>query len=233
MLSSALTFSAAVKSFALFTSVFLVHSAWKHCPCKKRVKVKVCTEALCPGCQQFVLKEVIPTYQALGDKVMDLQIVPYGNARMKDETVTCQHGVGECDANSWELCMIHAFPDPKQYLPMLECLENSLPMGSHDEKFPVSIFETCAQEANLAFPKIQLCHDDPATAKSVVDKAAKDTPSDHKYVPWAIINGQHMDEERDDLMAAVCKAYEAAGGSHPACKMTSMEKRYLFDPCSH
>jgi len=238
MVSGALTFSGAVKSAALFASFFLTHTAWKFssCPCNKRVKVKVCTEALCPGCQEFVLKEVIPTFQKLGNDVMDLQIVPYGNAMMKNKTVTCQHGVGECDANIWEQCLIYSYPNPQDYLPMLECLENALPMGSHDTKFPVDTFEKCAIEASLAFPKIQYCHDDKKTAWKVLQKAAKETPSEHKYVPWAVINGEHMDEEHDDLLGAVCKAYVAAGGSHPACKSTTgtlarLEKTSLFDPC--
>lgn len=240
MLSTTLSVSAALKVAALFSSAYFVHTAWNKisasCPCNyKSVKVKVCTEALCPGCQEFVLKQVIPTYSSLGPKVMDLQIVPFGNAMLSNKTVECQHGLGECDANTWEQCMIAVFPKPFEYLPMLECLENTLPMGSHPEKFPPSIFEKCAQEVSLEFPKIQYCHDNADMAWKVLQRAAKDTPKEHKYVPWAVIDGKHMDEEHDDLLQAVCKAYVAKGGSHPACssKTTSSfsTKRSLFDPC--
>ena len=225
MFSGALAFSAVLKSAAVLTaSFFVVQTTLKWtCPCNEHVKVKVCTEALCPGCQEFVLNDLVGTYQKLGPDVMDLELVPFGNAKLSNKTVACQHGVGECDANSYEQCMIHTYPVPKQYLPMLECLENELPMGSHEEKFDVEIFEKCARQAGLDFPSIQFCHDDPTTAWQVLHKAAKDTPSDHKYVPWVVIDGKHLDVEHEDLLEEVCKAYVAKGGSYPACKSATLE----------
>jgi interferon gamma-inducible protein 30 len=187
------------------------------CPCNKRVKVKVCTEALCPGCREFVLEHLISTFDILGSEVMDMQVVPFGNAKIENKTITCQHGVGECDANTWEQCMIHFFPHPEQYLPMLSCLEDSLPMGSRTTAFPVEIFETCAKHANLDFYPIQQCHDDPALATKVLQDAANATPADHTYVPWVEIDDNHLDIQSQDFMEQVCKAYVAKGGSHPAC----------------
>jgi interferon gamma-inducible protein 30 len=187
------------------------------CPCNKRVKIKVCTEALCPGCRDFVLEQLITTYDILGGEVMDLQVVPFGNAMLVNKTITCQHGVGECDANSYEQCMIHSFPHPTQYLPMLSCLEHALPMGSSPTKFPVDIFEQCAKQAKLDFSPIQDCHDSPLLAWKVLQEAADATPAYHTYVPWVEIDDNHLDLESKNFMEEVCKAYEAKGGSHPAC----------------
>lgn len=218
---SLLSVSAALKAVALCCSLALIHTAFTKCPCRnKRIHVKVCTEALCPGCKEFVLTQVIPTYTTLGKDVMDLQIIPFGNAiyHPDNQTATCQHGVGECDANTWEQCLIAVYPKPSDYLKMLECLENTLPMGSHDDKFAPSIFETCAQEASLEFPKIQYCHHDHDIANKLLQRAAKETPKEHTYVPWAIVDGTHMDEEHDDLLQVVCKAYTKKGGTHAACQ---------------
>jgi hypothetical protein len=45
-----------------------------------------------------------------------------------------------------------------------------------------------------------------------------DTPSDHQYVPWIVIDGDHLDaEEQDKFKIEICKAFVAKGGSHPAC----------------
>jgi hypothetical protein len=100
---------------------------------------------------------------------------------------------------------------------MLACLEDALPMGSRSTKFPVDIFEKCAKQANLDFSPIQHCHDNPALAGKVLQEAANATPSYHTYVPWVEIDDNHLDLESEDFMEEVCKAYEAKGGSHPAC----------------
>lgn len=68
------------------------------------VKVTVLTEALCPYCEKFIVDQLFPTFEALGKTAMDLNVIPFGNARINEEheTVDCQHGAGECDAN---VCM--------------------------------------------------------------------------------------------------------------------------------
>ena len=124
----------------------------------------------------------------LGPTVMDLEVVPFGNTKIENTTVSCQHGVAECDANTYEQCMIHSFPHPKQYLLMLSCLEDVLPMGSRSTKFPVDVFETCAMQANLDFSPIQDCHDSPVLAWKVLQEAADATPDYHDHVPWVEID---------------------------------------------
>ena len=47
---------------------------------------------------------------------------------------------------------------------------------------------------------------------------ASDTPSDHEYVPWIVVNGIHNDTEQDDcqddILTCVCQRYT---GTSPAC----------------
>jgi len=118
------------------------------CAAATPVKVLVCTESLCPDCEQFVQKQLVPIYSQLGPDVIDLQVVPYGNARRRinstTTTIECQHGVGECDANVYELCAIYMNPNPNDYLPFLDCLAKVLPMGRHDEPLNPQLFENCA-----------------------------------------------------------------------------------------
>lgn len=184
----------------------------------KPVKVLVCTEALCPDCEDFVETTLVPVFSQLGSEVIDLQLVPFGNAHLhEDGSIECQHGPGECDANAYELCAIGANPDPKDHLPFISCLAEALPMGHHDDPLDPQLFQQCAENNSLWWSRIQACHDIPQAIGNLVEKAAAETPDDHKYVPWIEIDGDHMDEQTLDFKTEVCKAFVANGGLHPAC----------------
>jgi interferon gamma-inducible protein 30 len=186
------------------------------------IKVQAYTEALCNGCGHFMLESLIPTYEKLGGDVIDLEWVPFGNAKLLSDadhhhTLECQHGEAECDANSWEQCAVHVYKDtPKVYMNMLKCLEKALPMGHRDEPFDESVFQECAG-CCTDFSKIKECHDNPMLAWQLQLQADQATPDDHQYVPWVVVNGQFFDVEKDDLFQVICKEYTAGGGSHPSC----------------
>ena len=187
----------------------------------ERVKVEFYMEALCIGCQNFMFQQLHPTYELLGDAVMDLHVVPFGNSEIDlvIKQVTCQHGPAECDANTYEQCATHVYPYASRYLPFLYCLDNSLTMGYSDELIPRHIFAECARHSALDFASIAACHDDSKQAWKLQRRAAERTPKEHNYVPWVVINGHHtMDEENDSLLDLVCKAYRKGGGRHPACQ---------------
>ena len=189
------------------------------------VKVKILEEALCPGCKQFVTETLTPVYHKLGATVIDLQVVPFGNARYlpsKEDpdklVLECQHGEAECDANSFEQCVsLMLYPYPQRYLPFLDCLYDKLPIGHSEKKIDRSIFAGCAKDAALDWKSIAECHDNDNTARALQQVASALTP-DHQYVPWVEINGQHLElKENDDFIKAICQAYQEAGGSNPAC----------------
>jgi interferon, gamma-inducible protein 30 len=184
-----------------------------------KVSVQLYDEALCIGCFHFVTEQLVPAYDALGDVVMNVTVVPFGNAELDGDTLTCQHGEAECDANSYEQCAADIYPYPGRYLPFIDCLYKSFPMGHADEPFPSSVFAGCARSAALDWASVAACHDDKARAWQLQVDAARQTPKDHKYVPWVVINGEVMDMDKDDfdLLDYVCTAYELGGGSHPAC----------------
>lgn len=185
-----------------------------------RVKVTAYVESLCIGCQGFMNEQLYPTFLALGDQVMDLDVVVFGNSLIdtKAKSVECQHGAAECDANIYELCATHIYPYASRYLPYLHCLDNALDMGYSDDLFPEMIFASCARQSALDFRSLAQCHADDKLAWKLQKSAAAATPEEHTYVPWITIDGEHsMDEESDALMDVVCRAYLAKGGSHPAC----------------
>lgn len=189
------------------------------------VKVKVLEESLCPGCKEFIQDQLTPVYHTLGATVMTLQIIPFGNARFiaSDEDpnkmiLECQHGEAECDANSYEQCVALAlYPYPQRYLPFLHCLYDVLSPGYSDEKIDRSLVATCAKKSALDWDSIAHCHDDEQFSTAMQWVAYNLTP-DHEYVPWVEIDGVHVEMDDDDsLMFAICKAYQARGGTNPHC----------------
>lgn len=174
--------------------------------------------ALCIDCQRFFQNQLYDTFQALGPEVIELNIVPFGNAQLHElsQTVTCQHGEGECDANSWEQCAIEQ-TIPRVYMEFLNCLEHELPMGHYDESLPQSLFVGCAAFTDdLDDYALKACHDNPMQSWMLQEKYAKATP-EHDYVPWVVVDGNKIDEESDDLLKVICEAFRANGGRSNAC----------------
>jgi interferon, gamma-inducible protein 30 len=173
-----------------------------------------------PDCKLFVQEQLTKTYELLGERVMDLQYVPFGNARINETTkqVICQHGPAECDANLYQECAIGVYPETQRHLPFMSCLDSVLPMGYHDEPFDTAVFETCANTTGLSFHRIKACHDIPQVAWSLITRAARATPSYHKYVPWVELDGAPIDVDDGELLITkICAVFKKAGGWDPVC----------------
>lgn len=211
---------ARIASLALTALLTLVHRQffWDSSP--PRIKIQVYIESLCIDSKHFMMEKLLPTYRRLGNQVMDLEVVTFGNAKIDLEahTVTCQHGAAECDANIYELCAADAYPDIDLYLPFYYCLFDDLPMGHREDNFGTDVFAKCAEEKNLEFDAIHACHYNNELAWKLQKHASSVTPANHHYVPYVVIDGLHnMDEEHDDLLQVICDAYRQRGGTHPAC----------------
>ena len=46
--------------------------------------------------------------------LIDLTVVPWGNARVSGGVWECQHGPGECMGNTIEACVFHLYPKQEQ-----------------------------------------------------------------------------------------------------------------------
>lgn len=206
--------------------------------CRPSVQVKVLAESLCIDCKRFFTQQLSQAYETLGASVIDLQVIPFGNAQYVQRNQTteeqqqqqqvvvlkCQHGDAECDANSYQQCVTLElmYPYPQRYLPFLTCLYETLDMGYKDEPFPKSIFAECARQSALDWEGIAACHDNEAHAAVLQQMAYALTPDYHTFVPWVEINGKHVRVDNDDddsFLRAVCQEYTSRGGKHPACSV--------------
>ena len=50
-------------------------------------------ESLCPDCQNFFKRQLHHTYMTLGETVMNLTLVPYGNARVSEQDLEKRMGI--------------------------------------------------------------------------------------------------------------------------------------------
>ena len=145
------------------------------------------------------------------DGIINWGQVVWGNARLApDGTITCQHGPAECDLNIMQDCAVALSTGPEQYVPFIHCLEGfGVQQKAHVSK--------CATAVKLSISDLNKCWQGPQ-GKALVLAAAKATPADHTYVPWATANGVNYCDENgcDGGLAAVCKAYAAGGGKAPA-----------------
>jgi len=138
---------------------------------------------------------------------MNVTMLPFGNARIKGDTVTCQHGEEECQANSWEQCVIDSHPDFSDYWPFYLCLEQKLgggPFGP-DERLSKATAQ-CALSTGMNHAKLEACVTDPTKSFALQKEFAAKTPN-HPAVPYVLINGKVSPSSGSDLLKEVCKAY--------------------------
>jgi Gamma interferon inducible lysosomal thiol reductase (GILT) len=207
----------------------LVNNAIYNRKKSNRVSVKLFDESLCGDCKEFVLNVLIPTYQELGPEIIDLTLVSLGNAEYMNATgssekkLVCQHGVAECDANSYNLCVADIYDyHIDRYLPFVACLFETLPMGYSGTVFDTEIYASCARRSAVDWDMIKNCHDDAKRVDALQKQAYAATPADHTYVPWVQINGVHWDEESGPLRDKVCETYKSKGGQNTKCNTKSV-----------
>nr|AIU34503.1 gamma-interferon-inducible lysosomal thiol reductase [Stichopus monotuberculatus] len=188
------------------------------------VGVALYYESLCPGCREFIADQLYPTWQKLGNDVINITLVPYGNA--KEQFVnnswefTCQHGVQECRGNILETCILYVAKDFTTAFESIHCMEASTD--------PVTSASQCCDEASLDFGPVSDCSTSSTGNKLEHQMGllteALDPP--HKYTPWITLNGVHTDtiqeKAQSDLLSLVCDTYQgtppgACSNKHDVC----------------
>jgi len=161
------------------------------------VSVSLYYESFCPGCQGFILKELYPAVQNISS-IMNVTLVPYGNAKTSGKEVKCQHGEEECEGNMWENCAIKLNPEFSDYFPFIHCMEKASSKMLDEVR-------RCARTSGLEYGKLEECYK--FEGKSLLIEAGKRTPT-HSYVPWVEVDGKHSTEAENNLVKTVCELYK-------------------------
>lgn len=176
-------------------------------------------ESLCPDCQDFVREQLFPTYKKLST-IIDLRLVPYGNAMEHQEgnrwVFECQHGEAECLGNIIETCAMHFNNDSKIWFPFVACIEMS-------DSYPAQSAPKCAKQFGIDYATILQCTKSDL-GNQLEHQMAVETDNlnpPHDAVPWVTLNGVHTDDiqqrAESDLSKLICDTYK---GPHKpdACK---------------
>jgi len=176
------------------------------------VKVTLYYESLCPDCKNIFKYQIFPAYAKLAStQILDLQLVPYGNAKVfrygEKFVFNCQHGAAECLGNKIETCAVKYTPE-KALIPFVYCLEYYGPTVSNGQY--------CSNVHQLSWKPINNCINGPE-GDELMFKMAEKTQAlspPHTFVPWFTVNGVHNEEIQQglesDMLAFVCKMYAGA-----------------------
>uniref|UniRef100_A0A3B1JC07 Gamma-interferon-inducible lysosomal thiol reductase n=1 Tax=Astyanax mexicanus TaxID=7994 RepID=A0A3B1JC07_ASTMX len=178
------------------------------------VNISLYYESLCPGCRQFLVLQLMPTFFMLND-IMNVELVPYGNAQETgppgNYVYTCQHGPEECTGNMIETCMLNKMGDDA-YL-AINCMEMSVDVLKAakpcSELFTEKSYWDDIQKCVSGAEGNKLMH------LNAVKTGALKPP--HEYVPWVTVNGEHSEDLQQKAMSSlfnlVCSLYK---GDKPA-----------------
>ena len=176
-------------------------------------------ESLCNSCRAMIASQIYPTYITLGESVMNLTLVPYGNAKEKKTIFghwkfECQHGKEECVGNVIESCALNMEKNKTKSFLFIHCMENIAEYPKAAKK--------CAPKFNIDYDKLMACanSDQGAQLEHNMAVVTGGLNPPHTYVPWVTLNGVHTETINDkaakNLMSLICETYR--GPKPDACK---------------
>ncbi|KAL8496625.1 hypothetical protein ACS0TY_020353 [Phlomoides rotata] len=181
----------------------------------EKVTLEVYYETLCPYCSNLIVNYLYKLFDSDLKSITDLRLIPYGNAKIKNGTIVCQHGPWECVLNTVESCAIDAWPDVDHF-PFIYCVETLVYQNNY------TYWETCFEKLGLDATPVTDCYNSDRGTQLELRYAAETNALQppHKYVPWVVVDGQPLYDDYEDFASYICKAYK--GSATPsACTESS------------
>lgn len=186
------------------------------------VVVQVFYEALCPDSKNFIVRQLVPTYERL-PHLIEVRYVPYGKADTKqlpDGSLSfeCQHGPIECEANRVHACAIENIRDPATRLNLIACM-------IRDNMIPKDAFNRCAKDFSLDVmdaQKIRECGESPHSAELLKQygEQTKALRPRVAFIPTITLDGDQRRQANvlKDLRSEVCQVLAGHGPMPDVCK---------------
>lgn len=149
-------------------------------------------EALCPNCREFMSQQVPFLIGRLQHHSITWKFIPYGLAhRAEDNSVQCQHGPLECDANRLSSCAIHLAGSGEQAAPFLYCLEAQL---LHEGTTAEHAGKHCTAMMGSSswWPPLQACLHGKLGEKLEAQAGAATRAMQLDSVPLVLVNGRQI-----------------------------------------
>ncbi|XP_052175314.1 gamma-interferon-responsive lysosomal thiol protein-like [Diospyros lotus] len=173
----------------------------------QKVNLSLYYETLCPYCANFIVNSLAKIFENGLISIINLRLVPWGNTFLKDNnTWVCQHGPDECVLNTVEACAIKVWPDLGAHFSFrfVECVERLHLQNKHGE------WESCFRSEGLNSKPLVDCYNSGLgfqLERSYADETAGLTPP-HRFVPWVVVNNQPLQDDYQNFLSYVCRAYK-------------------------
>ncbi|XP_016461824.1 gamma-interferon-responsive lysosomal thiol protein isoform X2 [Nicotiana tabacum] len=185
-----------------------------HVSSQDKVNLSLYYESLCPYCADFIVNKLAKVLETDLASIVNLRLVPWGNTQIAPNTSwICQHGPAECLLNTVEACAIK-----DTHFKFINCVEQL-----HLENRHCS-WQSCFSATGLSQTPIKNCYNNGLgyrLEKAYADETASLNPN-HRFVPWVLVNNQPLQEDYQNFIAYICRAYR--GRNIPqACKNKGLE----------
>ncbi|XP_004305113.1 PREDICTED: gamma-interferon-inducible lysosomal thiol reductase-like [Fragaria vesca subsp. vesca] len=89
-----------------------------------KVNLTIYYDTLSTYCEEFIIYELPKAFELDLMQIINLRLVPYGNAYIQEpnNTIICQNGPAECYLNSIEACVINIWPDVNKHFSFVHCV---------------------------------------------------------------------------------------------------------------
>ncbi|KAK1412437.1 hypothetical protein QVD17_33683 [Tagetes erecta] len=191
-----------------------------------KVKVSLYYESLCPYCANFIVNQLGKAlYQWNLISIVDLKMVPWGNTQLAPNNAwICQHGPDECMMDIVQACAIDLLSQPGLRFKLIECIENLNLQGRHSE------WKSCTNSLKINPKPIMDCYQ---TRRGFdlelrfADETNRLNPP-HRFVPWVLVNSYPLQEDYQNFVAYVCKAYKG-GNKIQVCEQYLVDTNSIKD----
>ncbi|KAL2557936.1 Thioredoxin superfamily protein [Forsythia ovata] len=181
---------------------------------EEKVNLSLYYESLCPFCANFIVNQLVKVFKTDLISIVNLRLVPWGNTQISpNNTWICQHGVDECRLDVAEACAIKLWPSVETHFKFIYCIERLHLMNRHTE------WQSCFGATGLNPTPLRNCYTNGLgyqIEKEYAGETARLNPP-HRFVPWVLVNNQPLQEDYQNFIAYICRAYR--GHKIPqACK---------------
>jgi len=193
-----------------------------------KIKVDFNYASMCPASGRFIISNLGPSLDMGLLDMIDLTIVPYGNAQeSKNEegewVFTCEHKDDECYGNIMTNCVMDQIPESINKAKAVVCIEQH---ANYNNQGFIQALYLCAEKFNYSEHFVSNCMGN-QHGNALQHAAAIRTPSDLQYVPWLIVDGSHPDVTEENVMLGdifswACKKFE--GDNKPVACHNNMNK---------
>ncbi|XP_042012192.1 gamma-interferon-responsive lysosomal thiol protein-like [Salvia splendens] len=169
-----------------------------------KVNLSVYYESLCPYCANFMVNHLLKIFQTDLINIVNLRLIPWGNTQIQsNDTWICQHGVDECRLDVIEACAINSWPKVEKHFKFIYCVERLHLMDKHTQ------WQSCYGANNLDQTPVNNCYNNGLGFQlemAYADETTKLNPR-HRFVPWVVVNNIPLQEDFENFIGYVCRAY--------------------------